>query len=161
MDHKKVSRVLLAAGALAAAGGGFLFFVYGPLAARECRADYPELAHLYGPGLIYVLVIGLLYALAMGEYFRIVRRIGQDRSFCRENARDLSGIALFMLLAAGIWIVGMALLLLIWQAPVGPAGMLAVILAAAASAAMGVLAWGLGQLLARAVRLKEENDLTV
>ena len=160
MEQKKVSRCLIMAGALAALCGGFLFFVYAPIAAGQCREMYPELAHLYLPGLLAVEAIGLTYAGAMAEYFRIVVRIGQDRSFCRENARGLSRIARFMAAAGFLWALLLILPPLIWQVQYG-AALFAMLLAAAASFAMGVLAWGLGKLLARAVALKEENDLTV
>lgn len=160
MNHKKVSLVLMLAGGLAALGGAFLFFIYGPIMAGQCRTAYPELAFLYVPGLLWILLIGLSYACAMAEYFLIVSRIGKDRSFCRENAVGLSRIALFMGVAGALWLLGIFLPTLLWGVHFG-AAYLAMLLAAAASAAMGILAWGLGKLLARAVALKEENDLTI
>lgn len=160
MEQSKVSWYLIGAGVLAALGGLFLLLAVGPALANACRISYPEWAHLYWPGLIYLWIIGLVYAWAMAEYFRIVRRIGKDQSFCRENARGLARIALSMWIAGGLWIMGIWLPRMIWGLPMGPA-VLYLLLAAMASAAMGVLAWGLGKLLHRAVVLKEENDLTV
>lgn len=160
MENKKVSHCLIVAGALALLGGAFLFFVYAPLAALECRDTYPELRHLFWPGLISLWCIALLYCAAMADFFRITVRIGRDESFCRANARGLSRIALFMGLAGLAWLLLLLLPPLIWQVQYGPA-FLALLLAAAASFAMGILAWALGKLLFRAVQLKEENDLTV
>ena len=160
MDHKKISWVLLAAGAIAAAAGVFLFFVYGTAVAFSCRESFPELAFLFWPGLIWLWAIGLTYLTAMYYYFRIVLNIGKDRSFTPENARGLSRIAFWMCAAGVLWLASEVLPGLIWGIEFG-AEWLALLLAAVASFAMGMLAWALGKLLARAVQLKEENDLTV
>ncbi|MBQ9264203.1 MAG: DUF2975 domain-containing protein [Clostridia bacterium] len=159
MEHKKVSRYLIAAGILAALVGGVVFFVFVPFEAVLCRALYPEWAHLFWPGLALTWIIAGLYMFAMADYFRICGRIGKDQSFCMENARGLHRIA-WLLIAAGGVILATALACFLGN--VGNFGFTLMLLAVAvASAAMGVLAWGLGKLLARAVRLKEENDLTV
>ena len=160
MEQKKVSALLTLAGAAAAIAGSALFFVYGPIAAVQCRLEFPEAAALFWPGLIWLIAIGIVYWVAMGNYFLIVRRIGRDQSFCRENAKGLIRIAYSMGAAGGMWLLGIALPPLLWQIHLGPA-CIALAMAALASCAMGVLAWGLGKLLDRAVQLKEENDLTV
>ena len=160
MEHRKVSRFLIGAGAVATAGLAFVFFVYVPILALSYRDGVPEFAHLFWPGLLFLWLIGLLYAAAMVEYFRVCHRIGLDQSFCPDNARGLTHIAYLLLAAGGLWIAGMAFALLqprihfeFWC--------ILPIMAAMASAAMGVLAWALGRLLRRAVDIQEENDLTV
>ncbi len=160
MNQKTISRVLIAGGAIAAAAGVFLFFGYGTAVALSCRQEFPELGFLFWPGLIWLWVIGLTYLAAMADYFRIVINIGKDRSFIQENARGLGRIARWMCVAGGLWLLGDILPGLIWGVSLG-VGWLAMLLAALASFAMGMLAWGLGRLLARAVQMKEENDLTV
>ena len=160
MEHKRVSLALTAAGALATLGGLLVFFVYAPALAADCRLVYPELAFLYWPGLIGVWVIGAVYMAAMVFYFRIVARIGKDQSFCAANAREMGWIARCMGTAGMLWLLMPVLPLLLWQIEIGPSWLLFV-LAAMASFAVGVLAWGLGRLLRRAVTLKEENDLTI
>ena len=87
----------------------------------------------------------------------ICRRIGQGRSFCAENAAGLDRIGRLLLAAAGLWLLGEAGYAV---ADLGIAGLYFPLLALA-SAALGVLAWALGGLLRHAVRLQEENDLTV
>ena len=109
MDQKRISRVLVAAGAVAMAAGIFLFFIYGPRMASECRTAYPELAGMFWPGLIWLEAIGLMYLAAMVEYFRIVLNIGRERSFIPENARGLSRIALWMSIAGCLWLLGIVL----------------------------------------------------
>ncbi len=159
MEHRRVSRLLIFAGAIAALGGGYLFFVDAPLSGLRYRAALPEWAYLFIPALAFLWLIGLIYSAAMGYYFRICLRIGQDRSFCPENALGLSRIAGLLIGAAALWLLGipagllLGLGLRVWSA--------AFLLAGCASAAMGMLALGLARLLRRAAEMKEENDLTV
>ncbi len=160
MEHRRVSFMLITAGILALLGGAALFLVYAPVTANECNQAYPELAFLFWPGLIYLWIIGLFYCAAMFEYFRICVRIRGDRSFCRENAMGLNHIALFMCAAGLLWVLLPLLLTMVYRIDIGPS-FIVFMLASMASFALGLLAWALGKLLARAVKLKEENDLTV
>ncbi len=160
MEHRRVSAALTAAGALATAGGLFVFLVFAPVAASGCRDAFPELAFLFWPGLISVWVIAAVYLAAMLFYFRIVRRIGKDQSFCAANAREMRFIACCMGAAGLLWLLLLILPHLIWHIHFGPAW-LWFVMASLASFAVGILAWGLSRLLQRAVSYKEENDLTI
>lgn len=160
MENKKVSVWLMAAGGAAAAVLAFFFLVMLPIEAVNVKHYYPELAYLFWPLLISLWIIGACYALSMLRYFQICLRIGKNQSFCRENAKDLGRIALYLGLAGA--------LCLVWDAAAAAQSAVSVgiwclypFLAAMASFGLAVLAWGLGKLLARAVALKEENDLTV
>ncbi|MBR1584985.1 MAG: DUF2975 domain-containing protein [Clostridia bacterium] len=160
MEHSKVSRCLIAAGALAALVLLIVFFLYIPLLGVGIREEYPQLQFMFWPVLICAWALAGVYLYALTEYFRICARIGQDRSFCQENARGLQRIARCMLIGSGIILAAGILPCLILN--VGNAGWAFCVLAATvASGALGVLAWGIGKLLARAVKLKEENDLTI
>ena len=160
MEHRKISTMLISAGALATVGGAGLFLFYAPVTANECRILYPELSFLFWPALIYLWIIGLFYCASMYEYFRISLRIREDRSFCAENALGLGRIALFLCVAGALWVLLPVLLTAVYAIHLGPSYLI-FLLAAMASFALGLLAWALSKLLARAVRLKEENDLTV
>lgn len=157
MEHKKVSRLLILAGAVAGVGGMITLFLLIPLAATETRNAYPELSGWFWPGLIYAWAVGALCLAALGEYLRISVRIGKNRSFCTENVRDMRMIAILLLAAAGLLLTGAVLVLAIGFGPVW----LWLLLAAAACGAMAILAYALSRLLNRAVQLQEENDLTV
>ena len=165
MSHRRISHVLIAAGALATAAMLFLFFVYGPLAAVQCREEYrtaePAAERLFWPGLCWLMALGLTYCAAMYRYFRIVINIGRNRSFTMDNVRGLGVIAVLLGAAAVLLLLTYPIAWLISGLSLGPAPWLALTLGAAASGAMGMLAWALGKLLLRAVQLKEENDLTV
>ncbi len=155
MEHRRISRLLMLAGSIAVLGGVYLFFVLAPLAGLHYREQYPEYAYLFIPALVFLWTLGLIYLAAMIDFFRVCRRIGQDRSFCPENAQSLSRIARLLYIAVAAWLAGILLL------GVSAGIVLPFLLAAAASAAMGLLAGCLAKLLRRAVEMKEENDLTV
>ena len=159
MEHKKLSRYLLAAGIIAGAGAGGIFLIYllGMISvAIDPASPYAYLAFAAMAGMI---ALAILYGLALQEYFCICLRIGKNRSFCQENAKGLHRIFQFFLSAALLWLAAEFSAVLpgmawgIWN--------IAFLLFAMASAAMGILAYALGKLLKRATQLQEENELTI
>lgn len=153
MNNRKLTLVLYAAGGAAVLGLLAAFFggFYGV---------YPGLAAENRPLTFCLWMILLLYLAAMCLYFMICRRIGEDRSFSRENGRDLLWIARTLWAAAALWLGGLALRLVPGLVfPVFWTG--DTILLCGASAALGALAWVLSRLVQRAAELQAENDLTV
>ena len=156
IEHKKISRCLLGAGIAAGIGGCTVFLIY-LLGMIQNRFFFP--AYLFWLIVAGMCGLALFYGLALWEYLCICVRIGNNQSFCRENARGLGRISLHLFLAAGVWLLAQGAALL---PDVGPGGWwVSFFLFALASAAMGVLSWAIGKLLSRAVQLQEENDLTV
>ena len=164
MNQKRIARFLIAAGVLAGIGILAAAGVYAPALAGRCLKmfleDVPGIEGLYWVGLIGVWTASLLFLLALMEYLRVSARIGKDRSFCRENVKSLSRIALFLWADGTLWILAIFIPGLFFNLGVGPAWVF-FLLISMANAALGLLAWALARLLARAVELKEENDLTV
>lgn len=155
MEQKQISRFLLLAGWGAMAGLALVFLGFIPIALWEMRVWLG--GWVTALGLAYALSIGALYFGALRLYMTICRRIGRGSSFCAENASGLDRIGRLLLAAAGLWLLGEAGYAV---TDLGVAWLYFPLLALA-SAALGVLAWGLGRLLRHAVRLQEENDLTV
>ena len=160
MKQKTIARALIGAGGIAAAGIIALFFVYLPLLAGQLREAYPEYAGLYWPGLLDMWAIAALFLLGLWEYFRVCVRIGRERSFCRENADSLRRIALYMAVSGALWLGAIFVPPMFFHVSIGPFW-IELALCAMAAEALGILAWGLGKLLERAISLQEENDLTV
>ena len=159
MEQKRISMWLKAVGLVAMAGLVFEFFVFAPRFAALCAARFEQLVWLRWPALAGLWAVGLLYLASVVFYLRICARIGRDQSFVPDNARDLARIAQLMLGAAGLW--GAGCLGVLWV-NIGPGGIwIGALLMALASGAIATLAWALGKLVRRAVRLQEENDLTV
>lgn len=170
MTQKSISRFLIAAGAMAAVGILALSLIYAPNLAQSLRdyliedttagADFAgKVRSLYWVGLGGVWLVSLIFLLALGEYFRVSLRIGKEQSFCPENVKSLQRIALFMAMNAVLWMAAIFLPSL-FSVPVGPAWLM-FLLISMANAALALLALGLSRLLARAVSIQQENELTV
>lgn len=159
MENKKVARYLTAAGIVAAVGGAAAVCITVPGTALLLGEEAPQQMRYFWLVFAYALALVALCVLALREYFLICRRIGQNNSFCAENARGLNRIGLYLLTGSGLCLTAFGALLL----PEVSAGLwcIELVVLAVAGAAMGVLAWALGKLLDRAVRLQEENELTI
>ena len=110
--------------------------------------------------MLAVIFISAVYGAALYQYMRISRRIGKNQSFCRENVGSMRAIACLMGAAAGMWAGLMIVLRLLSSIGVG-VEMLLFALMCMASAAIGLVAYVLTQLLRRATQLQEDNDLTI
>lgn len=157
MEHEKLARLLKLAGGIALLGGCLMMFVYAPIRGSQLKQVYPGAAHLYWPGLILFWVFGGLLLAALIQYWKICENIGDDRSFCPENAARMKTISVLLLAAAALCAVPTVLFLMYgitaaW-AEFAVFGM--------ASLAMGMLAYALHRLLKSAADLQAENDLTV
>ncbi len=159
MHYKRLSALLLCAGILALVGGVMVFFVYAPLAGLEIRAESPQHAHLFWPALIYIWVIACVYMAALGEYIAISLRIGRGQSFCRENVSAMRRISLYLIVAALMWLLGLAAAAL-FSVAVGPLWIL-FLLVSMASVALSLVAHVLCILLRHTVQLQEDSDLTI
>ena len=160
MNQKRIARFLMAAGGMAGLGIIIVFGIFLPVIAGELKAMYPEYAPLYWPGLIGLWCAAAFFLLGLWEYFRVCARIGREHSFCRDNARSLARIALYMTLDGVLFLGAMFAPGLVFHLDIGPAWIL-FFLCALASFALGILAWGLGRMVQKAAAIQEENDLTV
>lgn len=159
MEHGKIARMLKLAGWLAVLGIVFVFYISTPVWI---------IAGSLGEGLPWMIMLGkaiagIPYLFALKVYFEICTRIGENRSFCRENVTGMAKIARLMAIAGLVWIAAM----------VGHgSGMLAAdfeplvilsmdILAMLASFAVAMVAKMMEYLLGRAAGLQEESDLTI
>ena len=159
MNHRKISALLLAEGAIASAGVLWIFGWAVPTAADRCQRLFSGVAWLYWPALVYVWVVGVLMLCAIVQYMRICLLIGRDRSFCKANIAGLRSIARLLFAASAMCLAALAAVFLPNMAP-GP-WCAFVILPAMASGAMASLAMALSWLLARATQLQEDSELTI
>ncbi len=160
MNQKRVARCLMVAGAMAGMGIVIVFGICLPVIAGEMKAMYPEYPPLYWPGLIGLWCAAALFLLGLWEYFRVCARIGRGQSFCGDNARSLTRIALYMALDGVLCIAAVFAPGLVFHLDIGPVWII-LFLCAMACFALGILAWGLGRLVQKAAAIQEENDLTM
>ena len=156
MNQRKLSRVLMLAGGIAALGLIFLFYIYAVYLLLFWKERIPNaIGHM---------ALGIPYMIALWHYFRICGNIGNDRSFCVENAQRMNAIARLLFIASGMWAAALiAVVLMNIGMIAGYTALLLVeiILALMATVAVGLVAKMLALLVGRASRLQEENDLTI
>ena len=150
MSHKRLSHLLLLAGGIAGVGALGVLIDYARMLAFRA-VERPEMA---------LCLVAAVYGAALYQYMRISRRIGKNQSFCRENVGSMRAIACLMGAAAGMWAGLMIVFRLLSSIGVG-VEMLLFALMCIASAAIGLVAYVLTQLLRRATQLQEDNDLTI
>lgn len=159
MEQKSLSAWCQAAvGGLGAAALIVYLWVI-PSAGQSVAYAYPEFAWCYLPWLIFLSLTALPIAAILVLCFFVVRSIGRDRSFSRENSRRMTGISF---LAAGttvyFWAGNLAFLLLGMSHPgIFLLAHFFVLLGIAVS----VAAAALSHLVYKAALMKEEEDLTV
>lgn len=159
MSHKRLSHLLLLVGGIAGVGALGVLIDYARMLAFRA-VERPGMALRYWGLLVFLCLAAVVYGAALYQYMRISRRIGRNQSFCRENVSSMRAIACLMGAAAGMWAGLMIVLRLLNGVGMG-VEMLLFALMCMASAAIGLVAYVLTQLLRRATQLQEDNDLTI
>lgn len=161
MEHRRIALLLKLAGAVAAAGILFVFYVYPHLGLGH-GSGLPR-----APQVLFAAAMGLPYLAALFSYFRICTEIARNRSFCRDNARRMKRVARLLTLAALLWLAVLPVILLAsgpsFAALMSARPYLLIIaaLASMASFAVALVAMMLSLLLGRAAALQEDSDLTI
>lgn len=159
MEQKRIAMILKAFTILVAVVGALFFFWYVPVIIEELSVTIEGTAHLRWPGTIGMWVIALLCYIALWEFWRICTRIGNDNSFCMENARSMKHIGILAFLAV-LLIIGGEIYML-WIHCWGAAELIAVFFLLIVGCGIGVVCLSLSRLIRNAAQLKEENDLTI
>ena len=128
-----------------------------PSRIREIGMEMPELSWLVTPGIIAISLSAVPIAIALALFWRICTEIGRDNSFCRRNARWLSGIGFCALLDTGYCAVGTVTIELLVGSPIWILGMGVCMV----GLAIALAAFLLSHLVLKAAELKDENDLTI
>jgi len=159
MEQIRIANILKAVSVGAALAGAVFFCWYVPNVVDSIAFDYPEAAWLKWPGLAGIWGIGVLCYLALWEFWRICTRIGQDNSFCQENARSMRHIGILAFLALALLMGGSVFLICIHY--MSGAFALAAAFAMCIAGGIGIVCLALSVLIKNAAKLKEENDLTI
>lgn len=160
MKKKNVKPALYAAIALLALLGAAVFFGYVPVLANECRVMYPELAHLYWPGLGFCWWIALLCYGMLFMFGSVVRRVSGGRSFCGENARAFRRLGALSLVAAVSMPAPLAFFAVVRE-DCGPIVVLLSIAGFLGFLVVALLAFPLAGLVDQAAGIQAENELTI
>ncbi len=139
---------------------GLIFFgLLIPNLAVESKLQYPELAFLFWPGLIYVWIIGALCYAILYQFWKVCIQIGKENSFSIENSRAFVkisklGVVISVMCFLGMFYLGVNKWL-------NPGIMFLMIGAIFIGIIITVLAAALSRLILKAYELKKENELTI
>lgn len=159
MNQKKMSIMLKSIAVMAGVMGLLFLTILMPVLADDCRNMYSESAYLYWPGLCYGWLIGIIYYMALFQFWKICNEIGRDNSFSKENIKSLNIISILAVLAAGIWFAGLVGLILIKSISISFFALMSI--AILISLAVAIIATVLSHLVRKAYELKEESELTI
>ena len=159
MDQKKLAARLKAI-LIGIALCGIVVYAYVlPVCGDSVRAAYPEFADRYWPWLIFLWMTGIPCYAVLVLGWQVARRIGEDRSFCIENARALQIASNLAFADTAFFFAGNVALLLLGMSH--PGVVLASLLVCFAGVAAAVATACLSHLVRKAADLQDESDMTV
>ena len=159
MNQKSIAKVLKGFCMIVAVVGAAFFFLYVPLLVDELAVMFPEAAYLKWPGIFGVWVIAILCYMVLGNFWMICVRIGEDNSFCNENAASMKRMGLLSFLVAAL--LTAAAVFIGCLGFLGIAYFLVYFFVTCVACGVGVVCLALSALIHRAAQIKEENDLTI
>jgi hypothetical protein len=142
-----------------AACGLIVYVVLVPGCGREIAMDNPELAYCYYPWLVFIWLTAIPCYVALIFGWRIATSIGNDQSFCLENARRLKNISHLALLDSAFFFMGNIVYLFMGMNHPGIA--LCSLFVVFAGVAVSVVCAALSHLVRKAADLQEQSDLTI
>lgn len=159
MSQENIAKVLKLFCIFVAVVGAFFFFLYAPLLVDDLAIMYPEAAYLKWPGLVGIWLIAMLCYAVLYNFWLICIRIGDDNSFCNENADGMKRMGVLSFSVA-VLLTG-AMIFLGCSGFLGIAYFVVYFFLMCVVCGVGVLCLALSALIRRAAQLKEENDLTI
>ena len=159
MSRKTVSILLKALVVCTALGLAFAIAVLLPTYLRHVVEVCPELRACFFWGIVYSCALAVPVCWALVLAWQVFTTIGNDTTFCPENAKRLKTAALLATVDTAAVLASMVFLFFANALP--PFLMLTFGGTAFAGFALAVVCFALGELVAQATRIKQENDLTV
>jgi len=159
MSQKSIAKMLKVFCVFVAVVGAFFFLLYAPLIVEDLAFMFPEAAYLKWPGIVGIWVVAILCYIVLGNFWMICVRIGEDNSFCNENAVCMKRMGILLFTVAAL-LTG-AMVFLGCLGFLGIAYFIVYFLLMCVVCGVGVLCLALSALIRRAAQLKEENDLTI
>jgi len=136
----------------------FLFFIVWFLPTSIMEIIVPNIV----PIIIGYLWVGSIPCLlALFQFFKICGRIGNDNSFCIENARGLKKMSLMMFIVTVYGMAGLAIIFITGFYHIYKFSSAAIMVAIVISITLAIVCAALSHLVQKASVLQEEHDLTV
>lgn len=158
MKQIKIAKILKRFTVLTGVVGGIFFFWYLPLFIEEA-AIMNNLQWLRWPGTFGIWVIALLCYLALFYFWKICTQIGNENSFCKENAYFMKIIGMLAIIVCGCVVFGNVVLAFFHL--LSGAMIIFSFFVIFVGCGIAVICYALSKLIENATIIKEENDLTV
>ena len=159
MVNKKIARILRGFAYGSGVIGGLFFFWYMPLCIDEIVINASEVAFLEWPAKIGMFVIAFVCYFALYHFLKICTHIGNENSFCIENVVNMKNIGSAAFAVAMLILLGDVYLLIVgW---LHPGIIIASFFFIFIALSFTVISYALSYLIDHAVKIKEENDLTI
>ena len=159
MKQSQLARWLKTITIIAGVAGMLFFFGMIPAIVRDLGREFPELNYLVVPCLVVLWAAAVPCLIALVEFWGICSHIAEDNSFCRENARSLQIIGKLALLDTIACFAVTAYLFL--NHACNPGVILLSFGVMIAGTAIAIAAMTLSHLVDKAIRIKEDNELTI
>jgi hypothetical protein len=159
MEQKSLSNwlkgIIIGVGICGAIG----YFSVVPGYGQSIIRRFPEFSSWYLPWLVVILLTGIPIYIALYQAWKIAVNIGQDRSFCMENAAALQWIARLALIDVAYFFLANVVMVFLSMNHAGV--LLLSLLIALVGVAISVCCAGLSHLVLKAAKIQEENELTI
>ena len=139
---------------------GIVFFAgVMPYAAKIFFSENTQIAFLYLPTMIFGGITAIFCYAVLFQFWKVCLQIEKDRSFSKENVKSFSVMSKLLLVLAALWITyllvhlvfGWATFEMIWR----------MILFSFLWSVIACLCAALSVLIEKAMKIQEENDLTI
>lgn len=157
MSQKSLANLLKAAVIVAGILGIILYCIVFPLEGSSLAEKAGN--GCFWPWMIFLWISAVPCYVVLAKFWRICVSIGQDHSFCHENAERLKDISLLVLGDTIYFFVGNVIFLLLNLSH--PSIFLASLVVEFVGFAVCIAAAALSRLVGRAADMQDENDLTI
>lgn len=159
MKQGRIAKILRVFSVLSGISGGIFFFWFMPMCINEVVKIEESLTFLKWPGTIMMWVIAGVCYYALYNFFKVCDHIEQGNSFCEDNVLNMKNIGNAATIVTIIILLGdICLLIAGWLHPF----MIVVsLISIFIASSFTVISYALSYLIDNAVKIKEENDLTI
>ena len=159
MNQVTIAKVLRVFSVLAGIIGGLFFFWFMPLIIDEIILIESSLELLRWPGKITMWIIAGVCYYALYHFFKVCEHIEHGNSFCCDNVNNMKNIGNAAFVVTVILLLGDIYLLV--EGWLHPGMIVASLFFVFIAASFVVISYALAFLVNNAVKIKEENDLTI
>lgn len=159
MEQKTIAKLLKIFSVITAIIGGIFFFWYLPVIICQAAEMIDEAAFLKIPAILCVIFIACLCYSALWNFWKICTQIGNNNSFCKENAQSMKNIGGLAFAVLIIILLGTLFLLIIGF--LNAAWFFVCLFMSFVACGIAVICFALSKLIENAAMIKEENDLTI